>query len=103
MKFKILLLMLIVSAGALFAQPYRNLIISEVRMDAHHHSYAELCNMGTEPINLSNFEIGSISPWTTELFNPGQSFVMLPDKWLQPGETFLIATVRDWIVKNVEN
>lgn len=106
MKLKLLLLMLLVASATVFAQPYRNLIFSEVRMDNHHHSYAELCNMGTDSINLSNFEIGSISPWTawTEetTFNPGESYVMLPDKWLKPGETFLIGTVRDWIIKMSE-
>lgn len=103
MKFKLLLLLLLISASILNAQPYRNLIFSEVRMDAHHHSYVELCNMGDKDINLSDFEIGSISPWTTwteeESFNPGGSFVKLPTKLLKPGETFLIGTVRDWVAK----
>lgn len=98
MKLKLLLLMLLVASATVFAQPYRNLIISEVRMDDHHHSYIELCNMGTEPINLKDFEVGSISPWA-DPFVPGTSFTMLHDKVLQPGETFLIATVRDWVKK----
>ncbi|HKM94041.1 MAG TPA: T9SS type A sorting domain-containing protein [Prolixibacteraceae bacterium] len=98
MRFKLLLLLLFISASILNAQPYRNLLFSEVRMDDHHHSYVEICNMGNKDINLSEFEVGSISSWATP-FEPGDAFTMLPDFVLKPNQTFVIATVRDWIVK----
>ena len=57
MKFKLLLVLMLIGTGIINAQPYRNLIFSEVRMDAHHHSYVELCNMGdiacsTKPLKI---------------------------------------------------
>ncbi len=105
MKFKLLLLLLLVSAFYLRAQklPYQNLIFSEVRMDTYHHSYVELCNMGKDTIDLSQFDVGSVSPWSTAPWDTvnafsraADGFVKLPQKKLYPGETFLIATVRDW-------
>jgi hypothetical protein len=102
MKFKLLLLFVFLSAGLIKAQPYRNLIFSEVRMDAHHHSYVELTNMGASEIELSEFEVGSISPWTDPFFPGETTHVKLPSGKLQSGESYVIATVRDWVLKMSE-
>jgi len=60
--------------------------------------------MGNVAVDLAQFEVGSISPWTSAFdaegnptFDPGaDGRVMLPAKMLNPGETFVIATVYDW-------
>ncbi|HQN93406.1 MAG TPA: T9SS type A sorting domain-containing protein [Prolixibacteraceae bacterium] len=105
MRFKLLLLLLLASCGLVSAQQANmNVIFSEVRMDQWHHSYVEICNMGNVAVDLAQFEVGSISPWTSAFdaegnptFDPGaDGRVMLPAKMLNPGETFVIATVYDW-------
>lgn len=75
-------------------------------MDQNHHAYVELCNMGDVSVDLSQFEVGSISPWSIApwdtivdhgTFSRGEnSFVRLPARMLNPGETFVIANVKDW-------
>ena len=75
-------------------------------MDQNHHAYVELCNMGDVSVDLAQFEVGSISPWSIApwdtvvdhgTFSRGEnSFVRLPARMLNPGETFVIANVKDW-------
>jgi hypothetical protein len=76
-------------------QPYRNLIFTEVRMDDARHTFAEITNMGNVAVNLKDFELGSITPWDQPWYPPSNGQIMLPDKILQPGESFLIATFDD--------
>lgn len=95
MRLKLLLLLLF-ATGILYAQePYRNLIFSEVRMDEHHFSYAEITNMGDKTIDLSEFELGSVGPWTQPWTVDEDHRIRLPKKNLAPGESFLIATIWD--------
>jgi hypothetical protein len=104
MKPKLLLFTLLLTCGILQAQVVnRSLLITEARMDRNNTSYIELTNMGGTAINLKDYEVGSVGPWTnrtdtidiTKWFtNP--SYIMLPDRMLQPGETFLIASVFDY-------
>lgn len=100
MKFKLLLLGLMFTSILLKAQePYTSLIFSEVRMDAAHHAYVELCNMGNVAVDLGQFEVGNLSPFTTnpDLTYPnGNEKLMLPPRMLNPGETFVIANVAEW-------
>ena len=107
MKIRFLLFFLLFTSLFLEAQqPYKNLIFSEVRMDQNHHAYVELCNMGDVSVDLSQFEVGSISPWSIApwdtivdhgTFSRGEnSYVRLPARMLNPGETFVIANVKDW-------
>ncbi|MCF8359758.1 MAG: T9SS type A sorting domain-containing protein [Prolixibacteraceae bacterium] len=102
MRLKLLLsLMLIFSSGLLVQaqdeEAYMNLIFSEVRIDRADHSYVELCNMGTETINLSEFELGHITPWDEAFFPGEESYMRLPDTSLAPGQTFVLANVQDWV------
>lgn len=100
MKFKLLLLLLFVSAGFLRAQEaYRNLIFSEVRMDEWHHTYAEITNMGDQTVNLGDFELGTITPWNDPYIPGPDSYVRLTAVDLAPGESFVIATFRDWLAE----
>jgi hypothetical protein len=97
MKFKLLLLLLFVSLSFLKAQqPYKNLIFSEVRIDEAHNAYVEICNMGDVAVDLSQFEVGNISPWGDPFVPGADSYVRLPAKMLNPGKTFVIARVLDW-------
>ena len=83
----------------------RTLIISEARIDQQHNAYVELTNVGATDINLKNFEVGRVSPWTGRV-TPGTTkdwftvgtgqWFMLPDKVLAPGQTFVMAKVNDW-------
>lgn len=106
MKIKLLLFILLFTSVFLKAQtPYQNLIISEVRLDRPEWSYVELCNMGTVAVDLAQFSVGNVSPWSYAPWDtiPDRTFtttindyVNLPSRMLNPGETFLIANVSDW-------
>lgn len=105
MKLRLLLFMFLMSNGVLFAQDTINtLIISEAHMYRADASYIELTNMGTVAVDLQNFELGRVSPWdnpfpwTAETTFGGQS-IRLPEKMLQPGESYVIAVVLDFIEK----
>jgi len=105
MKFRLLLLLFLIACGLLSAQDgdtIRTLIITEVRMDRADKAYIEITNMGTDSVNLSQFEFGRTSPWDepSEEGDPFQtgttSRMMLPDKNLAPCESFVIASVLEW-------
>lgn len=105
MKLRLLLFMFLMSGGFLYAQEVINtLIISEVNMYRADASYVELTNVGTKAVDLQNFELGRISPWdnpfpwTAENEFGGQ-FIRLPKKLLQPGESYVIAAVLDFMEK----
>ncbi len=99
MKLKFLLFTLLMSGGLLNAQDtIRTLIITEIRTTHHEEDFAEITNIGVVPVQLSDFEFGLIRcwnnvPWTPE--NPERSF-MLPDKVLQPGESYVLAAVAEF-------
>jgi hypothetical protein len=111
MRLKFLLVFLM-AFGALNAQgPYRNLIISEASLGAAPEAYIELTNKGNVTINLKDFEIGKVTPWTGRIgyvsgepcppienwFNvPANERMMLPDVELAPGESWVIGAVSDW-------
>ena len=96
MKLKLLLFAVLMSGGLLKAQDtIRTLIITEIRTTHHEEDFVEITNIGDEAVQLSDFEFGLIRcwnniPWTPE--NPDRSF-MLPEKVLQPGESYVMATV----------
>ena len=107
MRLKLLLVMLLVSSGMLIAQDtIKTLIISEAKMDRAEQAYCEITNMGTEAVNLKDFEFGMITPWNG--FPEGvswpdqapqvdhQNIERLPDVVLQPGESYVIGTVNDY-------
>ncbi len=108
MRQKLLLLLMMVSFGALYAQTdtIRSLVISEARWDRADHAYLELTNMGTEAVNLAEFELLSHSPWNafpdgalwpTEPHRVDSRWTMLPDQTLGPGASFVVAVFHDWI------
>ena len=95
------------SFGALFAQndTIRTLIISEARYDWSEMCFVELTNVGTEAINLEEFEFGRLTPWNT--FPEGEvwpteppqiagSWLMLPARVLEPGESYVLANFHNW-------
>jgi hypothetical protein len=94
MKLKFLLFILLLSAGVLNAQDtIRSLVITESRMSGGPQNYLEITNMGDKPVQLSQFELGHMTPWSPlPLFtNEANNFMRLPEKLLQPGESFVIA------------
>ncbi len=97
MRLKLLLFALMLSSGVLYAQDtIRTLIITEARMDRADNSYVEITNVGTTPIQLANFEFGRVGAWTVP-YSPGvNEYIMLPERVLQPGESFTIACVLDF-------
>lgn len=109
MKFKVLLFLMLGFYAVLQAQePYRSLIITEARLTDMHNAYIELTNMGDETVNLGEFEIGKVGPWTYPTEVEGQwtiedwfdvhesDYFMLPERDLAPGESYVIANVADW-------
>lgn len=99
MRLKLLLLFLfVVSCGVVLQaqtkKPYNNLIITEALTASTPDNYVELTNMGTETIDLSNFEFGKITPWNDAYKPDANSFFRLPKKNLAPGKSYLIATAQ---------
>lgn len=99
MRLKLLLLLLFASSLTFGQEPYRNLIFSEVNISEHHFTYFELTNMGDKTIDLSEFEVGVVTPWTapwttadTVTGSPGADYkIRLPKKMLAPGESYLVS------------
>lgn len=105
MKLKFLLLLMMVSGIMYSQEPYRNLIISEARMDGQRDIHVELTNMGDKDINLSEFKFVLMRPWIPkpilDVWNDpwvpeGKHFFMLPDKILKPEESFVMTTALDF-------
>ncbi|TVR75086.1 MAG: T9SS C-terminal target domain-containing protein [Marinilabiliales bacterium] len=112
MKLKLLLFSLFMACGLLSAQEaYRQLIITEARMNAQPMSIIEITNVGDQTVNLADFELGKVTPWTGRVgyesgeplppiedwFNvPENERMMLPDTELAPGESWVIASVSSW-------
>ncbi len=97
MKLKLLLLfLLVVGFGALAnaqtTKPYTNLVITEALTCSTPDNYVEFTNMGTETIDLSQFEFGHISPWDLYWTAGTNNHFMLPKKMLAPGKSYVIAT-----------
>jgi len=101
MKIKLLLITFLLMCGILSAQDSINsLIITEARMDDGDLNYLEITNLGDTAINLSIIELGQIRPWSPA---PGTNFeteagrnFRLPDYDLGPGESFVLASAKDW-------
>ena len=97
MKSKILLLAMLMSIGILRAQEdtINSLIITEACLKNNYMAYIEISNIGDEDIQLANFKLGNLtpdkSPWNPDPLN----LLPLPDHILQPGESYVIASVCD--------
>jgi hypothetical protein len=103
MKKKLLFLFLMFCGSQLFAQvlpvvndTIRTLIISEARMDNPGSAYLEITNVGTDTIDLKTIKFGNISTWDGPYFPLPNKYVMLPDKKLLPGKSFVIASMYDF-------
>lgn len=99
MKLKLLLFFLFVVSWGVVLQaqtkkPYNNLIITEALTASTPDNYVEFTNMGTETIDLSNFEFGKITPWNDPWKPDANSYFRLPKKMLEPGKSYLIATAQ---------
>ena len=102
---KLLLLFLLVSGfGALVnaqslnaTKPYNNLIITEFEYHDTYMFYVEITNMGTETINLNEFQFQNNPAWAQPFLGYDASYAfILPDKLLAPGESFLISSAYDY-------
>ncbi|KPK84388.1 MAG: hypothetical protein AMS27_10090 [Bacteroides sp. SM23_62_1] len=97
MKNKLLLLLLFLSFGVLQAQDtIKTLLITEARMDRGDKTYVEITNMGTDTVNLSDFEFGTIRPWASPWEPEPDHSMMLPDHKLPPGKSYVIACFSDY-------
>ncbi|HKJ80330.1 MAG TPA: hypothetical protein VKA10_12375, partial [Prolixibacteraceae bacterium] len=101
MKFRFLLFVLMLLGGIINAQDTINyLVITEYRGDNTHNAYLELTNMGDEPIQLNQFEIGnwgggSLLDYETGTTN--RDGVRIPgDVVLEPGESYVFASVDEY-------
>jgi hypothetical protein len=96
MRLKLLLLALLLT-GMLSAQDtIRTLIITETRVDRNDQSYVEITNVGSTDLDMSQFEFGRIGAWTQPWEPVAGEFMRLPDRTLAPGETFVIAAVKEF-------
>lgn len=104
--------MLLMATGILNAQDtIRTLLITEFRGDDSRENYVEITNVGATTLNLADFQIGTVSPWSTPIEKgnlykawnlignvpwPFTVALRLPEKQLGPGKSFIIAAVYDW-------
>lgn len=113
MKLK-LLLFLMLFAGILNAQVVceypdgviTTLIITEARFTSEAEAYVEITNLGTEPVRLSEFKLGRLTPWVRSSavndlcndpwFTDTGDYIFLPDKMLDPGKSFVITNGYDF-------
>jgi hypothetical protein len=73
-------------------------------MSATPDNYVEITNVGNKAVNLKDFKIGKVTPWSTAIndvfndpFTPGTfEQMMLPDFVLEPGKSFVVATAYDF-------
>lgn len=110
MKLKLLLLFLVVLGlsklgNTQTTKPYTHLLITEAVQSTTEHNYFEITNMGTETIDLANFEFGHIGGWDGGTSNPwpqvgagttSPKFFRLPSKTLAPGESWVMAVASDY-------
>jgi hypothetical protein len=109
MKPKLLLILFFFGIKSLYAHDtIRTLIISEARIDNQHGAYVELTNVGSDTIDLSEFEFGKVGPWSPPInpdtftywfLVPPTDWLMLPKKNLAPGQSFVIAKINDYCTK----
>lgn len=104
MKLKLLLFILLLSGGVLNAQndTIQGLLITEAFLGNQPDAYFEISNLGSSAVNLGVIEWAEMRPWGTAPLGglqwqpePTRRF-MLPDFILEPGKSFVLATVRDW-------
>jgi hypothetical protein len=96
MKLKLLLFFLVVLGfsaivKAQTTKPYTNLVITEALTTSSPDNYVEFTNMGSEPIDLSQFEFGHIGAWDLPWNPPANNYFMLPEKTLAPGKSYVIS------------
>ena len=109
MKQKLLLLFLLVCIGVLgkaqSTEAYKHLIITEAEYYDTYMAYFEITNMGDQTINLKEFQWQHVPAWVTVLQGDGtynftgygtSDAIMLPDKELAPGESFVISSAYDY-------
>jgi hypothetical protein len=98
MKLKILLVILMAFTGIVRAQDtIRSLIISEACLRNNVFAYLELTNMGDKDVQLADFTLGMIDPWSSTVNLTGVGWVprfpnhnlRLPEKTLAPGKLSL--------------
>ncbi len=113
MKLRFLLLMTFIS-GIINAQVVceypegviTTLVITEARLQPDAEAYLELTNLGTAPVNLREFKVGKLSPWSrTSVINDlcndqwytnTGDYMFLPNRVLLPGESFVITNAYDY-------
>lgn len=113
MKLK-LLLFLMLFAGMLNAQVVceypdgviTTLVITEARFTSESEAYVEITNLGTEPVRLSEFKLGRLTPWVRSSavndlcndpwFTETGDYIFLPDRMLDPGKSFVITNGYDF-------
>lgn len=102
LKFLLLFLMVVGFSAWMNAQtkPYKYLIITESRNSEASQNYIEFTNMGTETVDLSEFEFGEIGNGNTPWIPAEGYHFMLPKKNLAPGKSFLIAMGSDFEPEN---
>ncbi len=106
MKLKLLLFLFLgMVTGMLSAQePNRSVIISEIRNHADWNTHVEITNMGNTSVDLSEFKMGRrlrvADVNVTEDWGVGTDardvYVFLPNVILNPGESYVVAAVRDF-------
>ncbi len=83
-----------------------DLVITEARFTSANDAYVEITNMGSQPIRLSEFKYGTLTPysstwvikdmcndpWYTTVF----IYMFLPDRLLDPGKSFVLTTAYDY-------
>ena len=104
MKLKLLLFLLLIG-GILNAQDtIRSLVITEAFVGRQFRNHVEITNMGSVAVQLNQFifarcnNISELVATRSDVAPRPDLFINLPDKVLQPGESFLLTDYCDWMV-----
>ena len=104
MKLKLVLFALFLSGSILAQETIKSLIISEAMLSNPLNTYIEITNMDTVAVNLKDFKLGNMWPWSQPISNvftdPWVSDkyrnFMLPDFVLEPGKSFVASLAFDF-------
>ena len=112
MRLKLLLFVLLLSMGIVNAQEvYRNLVITEVRLNETQDNYVEITNMGDKTVNLKDFKLGKLTMGAKKIYDvfvdpftpqSPRDYIMLPDFVIEPGKSFVVATAYDFAAEQYD-
>ena len=106
MKSKLLLFILLLSGGVIYAQndTIKTLIFTEFASGGDVGVYLEITNVGDKAIQMGDFKLAKLSPYVdfqifdeeVDEWGPNDAYYFLPEGMLEPGESYVITAAVDF-------